>query len=60
MRPEFGRIVAQAEPAELRAAIEELLADEGLRKKMGQAGQEFARTQRFSDAAARLAEILKG
>ena len=60
MRPEFGKIVAQAEPAELRAAIAELLADDGLRKKMGHTGQDFARTQRFSDAAARLAEILKG
>jgi glycosyltransferase involved in cell wall biosynthesis len=60
MRPGFGRIVEQAEPAELRAAIAELLADDGLREKIGQAGQAYARTQRFSDAAARLAEILKG
>lgn len=60
MRPEFGRIVQHAEPAELRAALAELLADEALRAEMGRAGQAFARTQRFSDAAARLAGILKG
>jgi glycosyltransferase involved in cell wall biosynthesis len=58
MRPEFGRIVERAEVSDLRAAIAELLADDALRKEMGAAGQAYAATQRFSDTAARLAELL--
>lgn len=55
MREEFGRIV----PASgLRAAIAELLADEGLRRQMGEAAGVYANTQRFSDAAARLAMLI--
>ena len=59
MRPEFGKIVEQPEPADVRAAIAELLADDGLRKEMGEAARVFARTQRFSDTAARLAELIQ-
>jgi glycosyltransferase involved in cell wall biosynthesis len=59
MRPEFGRIVQQPEPADLRAAMAELLADDGLRQEMGDAARAFARTQRFSDTAARLAELIQ-
>jgi glycosyltransferase involved in cell wall biosynthesis len=59
MRPEFGRIVQQPEPADLRAAMAEVLADDGLRQEMGDAARAFARTQRFSDTAARLAELIQ-
>jgi glycosyltransferase involved in cell wall biosynthesis len=55
MREEFGRIV---EPSGLRRAIAELLDDEGLRKKMGDAARAYASTQRFSDSAAQLAELI--
>ncbi len=55
MRDEFGAI---AKPNELRAAIARVLANEGGRKRMGEAAREFARTQRFSDCAARLAKLL--
>jgi glycosyltransferase involved in cell wall biosynthesis len=55
MREEFGRIVAAPQ---LRSAIAELLADEALRLQMGAAAQAYAKTQRFTDSAARLADIL--
>ena len=55
MREEFGRIV---EPSGLRAAIAELLADESLRRKMGDAAQAYANTQRFSGSAAELAGLI--
>jgi len=57
MREEFGALV----PASgLRAAIVRLLADQGRLKQMGTAAQEFARSQRFSDRAAELADIIAG
>ena len=55
MREEFGALVT---PGELRPAMARLLADEARRKQMGQAARRFAETQRFSDRAAELAEIL--
>ena len=55
MREEFGALVP---PSGLRAAIATLLADEGRRKQMGTAAREFARSQRFSDRAAELADII--
>lgn len=55
MREEFGRIVR---PLGLRSAIAELLGDESLRRKMGVAAKAHARTQQFSDSAARLAGLL--
>jgi glycosyltransferase involved in cell wall biosynthesis len=59
MRPEFGRIVERSEVADLRAALEELLAHDRLRHEMGEAAQAFARTQRFADTAARLAALIQ-
>ncbi len=57
MREEFGALV----PASgLRAAIARLLLDEGRRKQMGSAARDFARSQRFSDRAAELADIIAG
>lgn len=55
LREEFGALV---EPSGLRAAIARLLADDGCRKQMGLAAQEFARSQRFSDRAAELAKLI--
>lgn len=55
MREEFGRIVTASE---LRSAIAELLADERLRRRMGEAARLYASTQRFSDTAARLAALI--
>ncbi len=55
MREEFGRMVP---PAGLRAALAELLSDEVLRRKMGEAARVYASTQRFSESAARLASLL--
>jgi glycosyltransferase involved in cell wall biosynthesis len=55
MRKEFGAIVT---PGELRAAIERLLADHTMRAKMGTAAREFAKNEKFSDQAAKLAEII--
>jgi glycosyltransferase involved in cell wall biosynthesis len=57
MREEFGRLVP---PSGLRAAIASLLTDEERRKQMGAAAGEFARSQRFSDRAAELADIIAG
>jgi glycosyltransferase involved in cell wall biosynthesis len=55
MRDEFGAIV---QPAELRAAIARLLADDESRKKMGTAARSFAKNERFSDRASQLARLL--
>jgi glycosyltransferase involved in cell wall biosynthesis len=55
MRAEFGALV---QPSELRPAIARLLADRTLRGRMGAAARQFARSQRFEDAAARLAGLL--
>jgi glycosyltransferase involved in cell wall biosynthesis len=56
MRKEFGAMV---EPARLRGAIAELLAmDDASRKKMGEAARAFARTQRFSESAKKLARLI--
>jgi glycosyltransferase involved in cell wall biosynthesis len=57
MRPEFGRLVREGE---LREAVAGLLKDDATRKGMGAAAREFAKGQRFSVTAARLAEILMG
>lgn len=55
MREEFGALV----PASgLRAAIARLLSDDGRRKQMSSAAREFARSERFSDQAAELANLL--
>jgi glycosyltransferase involved in cell wall biosynthesis len=51
-----GRLVPAGEPAALRGAIEQLLADAGLRQRMGAAGREAARS-RFSWRAATDATI---
>lgn len=55
MRKEFGVLVSAGG---LRAAIAGLLADDGRRKQMGTAAREFALSQRFSDRAAELADII--
>jgi len=55
MREEFG---ALAPASALRAAIATLLSDQGRRKQIGAAARDFARSQRFSDRAAQLAELI--
>ncbi len=55
MRPEFGEIV---QPGGLLPAIERLLASPERRGAMGLAAAEWASTQRFADAAARIATLL--
>ena len=55
MREEFGALVR---PAGLREAVARLLSDEEGRKRMGKAARAFARSERFSDRAAQLAEVL--
>jgi glycosyltransferase involved in cell wall biosynthesis len=55
MRKEFGVLVSAGG---LRAAIARLLADDGGRKQMSVAAREFARSQRFSDRAAELADTI--
>jgi glycosyltransferase involved in cell wall biosynthesis len=55
MRKEFGELV---HAGELRAAIARLLADDGLRRTMGEAARAYAKEERFSDQAAKLALIL--
>jgi glycosyltransferase involved in cell wall biosynthesis len=55
MREEFGAMV---QPEGLRAAIARLLADDAIRKKMGEAARNFAQGERFADRAAELAEIV--
>lgn len=56
MKPEFGRV---APPAELRAAIEAMLADPERRRKAGHAAREWASRQRFPETAETLARWLK-
>ena len=55
MRPEFGRIVTAGR---LRAAIEEMLADEDGRRRMSVAAADYARGQKFEVTAKRLAELI--
>jgi glycosyltransferase involved in cell wall biosynthesis len=55
MREEFGALVQESG---MRAAIAGLLADEEGLKKMGWAARAFARSQRFSGQAAKLADII--
>jgi glycosyltransferase involved in cell wall biosynthesis len=57
MREDFGELVPASE---LRPAIARLLGDDALRGRMGQAGQEFARREKFSETAAGLAALLTG
>ena len=57
MREEFGALVR---PKELTPAIARLLADPEARRGMSEAARSYARTQRFSDRAAELAELLLG
>jgi glycosyltransferase involved in cell wall biosynthesis len=57
MREEFGVLVP---PSGLRVAIAKLLADGESLKRMGTAARAFARSQRFSDRAAELADIIAG
>jgi len=57
MRQEFGALVQESG---LRAAIARLLADEEGLKTMGAAARAFARSQRFSERAAELADIIAG
>jgi glycosyltransferase involved in cell wall biosynthesis len=57
MREEFGALVQESG---LRAAIVRLLADDGRRKQMSTAARAFARSQRFEDRAAELADIIAG
>jgi glycosyltransferase involved in cell wall biosynthesis len=55
MREEFGSLVA---PSGLRAAIADLLDDDGRRKQMCIAARDFARGERFTDRAAELAKLI--
>lgn len=55
VQPDFGVIVRQNE---LGPAVARLLADPGLRRKMGSAARAFAAEHRFTDQAAKLAGIL--
>lgn len=55
MREEFGALV---NPRELRPAIARLLADDNLRKQMGEAARQFALQEKFTLRAKRLAEVI--
>ena len=55
MRDDFGALVPVHE---LRAAMARLLADDEMRRKMGEAARLFARNEKFSDRAAVLARLL--
>jgi glycosyltransferase involved in cell wall biosynthesis len=57
MREEFGALVPESG---LRAAIAALLADDARRKQMSMSAREFARSERFSDRAAELADLIAG
>ena len=57
MRPEFGAIVSTR--GQLLDALEWLLNDEALRRECGEAARLFAQSQRFEDAAAKLAAIVQ-
>jgi glycosyltransferase involved in cell wall biosynthesis len=56
MRPDCGLLTPEAQ---LGAAIARLLADDDLRARMGRAAREYGATLRFSDTAARLADLLR-
>lgn len=62
--PEFGEIVPMASRREvvlgLVAAMRRLLADDAARRRMGEAARAYASRVRFSDSAARLAELVAG
>jgi len=55
MRPDCGLLVPEGQ---LRAAIASLLLDPDRRARMSRAARDYAATLRFSDTAARLAEIV--
>ena len=55
MRESFGELVP---PRQLRQAIAGLLADPERRRQMSQSARAFARTQPFSDQAAKLASVV--
>jgi glycosyltransferase involved in cell wall biosynthesis len=55
MRPDFGAIVS---PDELPDEIARLLNDDALRSKMGASAKAYARTQRFSERAEELAQLM--
>jgi glycosyltransferase involved in cell wall biosynthesis len=55
MRESFGELVA---PGQLRQAIANLLCDPVRRRSMSESARAFARTERFTDRAARLAAII--
>ena len=56
MRPDCGLLVP---PEQLREAIAHLLADDDLRARMSRAARAYGVTLRFSDSAARLADLLR-
>jgi glycosyltransferase involved in cell wall biosynthesis len=62
MRPEFGEVVPLgprgAMVSGLREALAHILADEQARTRQSAAARAYAATQRFSDSAQRLAELL--
>ena len=55
MRPECGLLVP---PEQMREAIASLLLDPGRRARMSQAARDYGGTLRFSDTAAKLADLL--
>jgi len=57
VQKDFGELV---QPSGLTQAIASLLADDDRRRQMSEAARAYARTERFSDRAARLAAILSG
>lgn len=61
VRPEFGVLVERREGRRrLWRAVEELLADEGRRRAMGEAARRFAAERPFAEAARKLGEIVAG
>ncbi len=63
LQPAFGEVLPDADekkiPGLLREALQRLLHNPARLKAMGKEAQRFAATQRFSDAAARLASLLR-
>jgi len=55
LRPECGLLVP---PEQMREAIASLLLDPGRRARMSQAARDYGGTPRFSDTAAKLADLL--
>jgi hypothetical protein len=55
MRPDCGLLVREDR---LREAIASLLLDPDRRARMGRAAREYGATLRFSDSAARLAQVI--